>query len=112
MADLEKLQGPPEVILEEAAKILGLNLERTSARCSAEFVYKDTPRSHGFKEQWVLRWLLKKLGVSDSKSKTGPEQARDSRRRYGIHMLTVALILTNFVPDSSCVQSSGRYFST
>jgi hypothetical protein len=67
MAALEQLQAPPAEILEEAAKILNIDLGHTLRRSSTEILFQGRPRSQGFKEQWVLRWLLKKLNASDSK---------------------------------------------
>jgi hypothetical protein len=85
MADLERMQGPAEVALEEAAKILGIDLEKSIQRSSVEPLYKTTLTSQGYKEQWVLRWLLKKLklGVPDAKSKIA---AGESQTRYGWHV--------------------------
>ncbi|EXJ57840.1 uncharacterized protein A1O5_12398 [Cladophialophora psammophila CBS 110553] len=86
MADLEKAQGVPEKILEEAASVLGLDLEATIARCALEPLYKASSETHGFKEQWVLRWLLKKLAVAD-KSKNGEGKVGDSQRRCDTSVL-------------------------
>ena len=91
MANLEKMQGPPAALLEAAAQILGLNLVNLTSACSHETIYKKAPRSHGFKEQWVLRWLLRTLGVSDAKSKNEGEKLHNVQRAYGLpHPLLIA----------------------
>lgn len=80
MADLEQLQGPPDLILEEAAKIIGIDLTETIHQSSHIPLYNTKPVTQGFKEQWILRWLLKKIGVSDSKPKNANS---DSQQRCG-----------------------------
>ncbi|KIW93673.1 uncharacterized protein Z519_06278 [Cladophialophora bantiana CBS 173.52] len=103
MADLEKAQGVPEKIVEEAASILGLDLEATIARCAIEPLYKASSDSHGFKEQWVLRWLLKKLAVTD-KSKNGNGKVGDAQRSFIIcpKFWSLLLNLTCSVPGDIC----------
>ena len=80
MANLEQLQAPSAVILEDAAKILSIDLGGPVRKSMTELLYQRSSRSQGFKEQWMLRWLLKKLGVSDSKSKAS---ASDLHERCG-----------------------------
>ncbi|OQU99779.1 hypothetical protein CLAIMM_05362 [Cladophialophora immunda] len=103
MAGLEKAKGPPEKILDEAASILELNLETTIARCATDPLYKTSPHSHGFKEQWVLRWLLKKLGVED-KLKEGEKKAVASQRSFVMSskFWSLLLNLTCSIPADVC----------
>ena len=70
LAALERMQGPPDAVLEEAAKIVGIDLGRTIHQSFLKPLYTTEVGAQGFKEQWILRWLLKRLGVSDSKSKS------------------------------------------
>ncbi|KAH0848740.1 hypothetical protein AYO21_07838 [Fonsecaea monophora] len=81
MAGLEKAQGQPEKILEEAASILGLDLEATIAQGATDPIFEASPASHGFKEQWVLRWLLKRLGALD-KAKNGESKIGASQKSF------------------------------
>jgi hypothetical protein len=73
MADLDRMQGSPTVVLQEAAAVLRLNLKDAIQRSSTEALYRSSPRPQDFKEQWMLRWLLKRLGVADSKTKNVKE---------------------------------------
>ncbi|OAL20250.1 hypothetical protein AYO22_08962 [Fonsecaea multimorphosa] len=103
MAGLEKAKAPPEQILEEAASILGLHLEATIARCSTDSLYTAFPNSHGFKEQWVLRWLLKKLGAleksSDRQRKVGASQRS---LMVSPKFWSLLLNLTRSIPNDVC----------
>lgn len=67
IAGLDRASGPPEKILQQAAQILGLDLADNLTTSSKEVRFKTTARSPGFKEQWLLRWLLKNLNASDAK---------------------------------------------
>src|ERR1700742_5092390 len=105
MADLERLQGPPDAVLEEAASTLGIDLEKSIRLSFVAPLYKPAISSQGFREQWVLRWLLKKLGVSDSKSK-GPAGA--SRRRCGIRSPKLDCTISN---DYSSFTLNAKFWS-
>ena len=61
IADLERTTGPSEVLSEAAAKCLGIDLEGYIGRSSVEVLSRTALTNSGFKEQWVLRWLLKKV---------------------------------------------------
>ena len=65
---LERANGGPDSVSNEAARIVGADLEENIERCNVEVRYRSSPLSHGFKEQWLLRWLLKKLTISDFKA--------------------------------------------
>ena len=82
VAELEQIQEQRSTVLEKAAIILGINLKDTIERSTNELVYNSNPRSQRFKEQWILRWLLKTAGITDSKTKTA---ASDLQQRYGMH---------------------------
>jgi hypothetical protein len=84
MAKLESLQGSNRDILEAAAKILGYNLAATTAQCETDNLFAKRPQSHGFKEQWVLRWLLKRLGTTpEPKSAVSGDRLDGDSDRYG-----------------------------
>lgn len=59
--DLEKTDAIPILVLEKAAKLIGIDLEQAIQQSPQEVRYKRESGSYGFKEQWLLRWLLKKL---------------------------------------------------
>ncbi|OAP55498.1 hypothetical protein AYL99_10471 [Fonsecaea erecta] len=103
MAGLEKAKGPPEKILEEAARILELDLETTLTRCATEPLYIAFPKSHGFKEQWVLRWLLKKLGALD-KSEDGEGKVGASQKSFIVSpkFWSLLLNLSRSIPGDVC----------
>ncbi|KAK4942164.1 hypothetical protein LTR10_018056 [Elasticomyces elasticus] len=103
IADLERADGPPETLLEAAAKTLRLNLEETIERASLEVRFQTSPQSYGFKEQWLLRWLLKKLTTAPT------AQAKDgghSIERYSVCPQFWALLLnvTNSIPSNVCLE--------
>jgi hypothetical protein len=83
MAELESLQGSTSDILEAAARILGYDLARTTAQCQTHNFLAQRPQSHGFKEQWVLRWLLKRLGTPEPKSAVSGERLDGDGDKYG-----------------------------
>ncbi|ETI20067.1 hypothetical protein G647_08101 [Cladophialophora carrionii CBS 160.54] len=112
MADLERMQGPAEVVLDEAAKILGIDLEQTIQRSFVGPFSKTTFGSQGFKEQWVLRWLLRKLklGVPDSKSNGAAEEAQRSFAANA-KFWSLLLSLTCSIPSDVCSEIlSERHF--
>lgn len=78
IAELETTKGPPKVVLGAAATILGVDLEEDIARSRVQSRYKCSSDSYGFKEQWLLRWLLKTLNASSPKS--GNETNTSPRR--------------------------------
>ena len=108
IARLEKADGSPESVSNEAAKIVAVDLEQNIERCNIEVRYKSSPHPHGFKEQWLLRWLLKKLTTSDSKGKRedpvhlGNRYARSFRIRLfrGIDFLKFHVLSTILVSAS------------
>jgi hypothetical protein len=67
ITDLEKTDAIPVLLVEKAANLLGINLEQNIQKSTHVVRYKSEPGSHGFKEQWLLRWLLKKLTFPASK---------------------------------------------
>ncbi|KAK5063036.1 hypothetical protein LTR84_005112 [Exophiala bonariae] len=69
ITDLEKTDATPVLLVEKAANLLGINLEQNIQKSSHVVRYKSEPGSHGFKEQWLLRWLLKKLTFPASKER-------------------------------------------
>ncbi|KAI1613154.1 Urb2/Npa2 family-domain-containing protein [Exophiala viscosa] len=103
IADLERADGPPETVLEAAAKTLRLNLEETIERSSLEVRFRSTPQSYGFKEQWLLRWLLKKLG---SASTTQAKNDGQDIERYAVspQFWSLLLDLTTSIPSSVCLE--------
>lgn len=103
IADLERIDRPPEAVVEAAANILGFSLEGNKERDLVEPRHSTSPHSGGFKEQWVLRWFLKKLGGSSSKD--GKEKTGNSRQRYG--MLPAYPLPSNHLLASFFVRSSG-----
>ncbi|KAJ9603085.1 hypothetical protein H2200_012380 [Cladophialophora chaetospira] len=102
MADLERLQGPPDAVLDEAAKIIGIDLEKTIHLSFARPLYKTNLGLHGYKEQWILRWLLKKLGVSDSKSKGVNGKSQQSFINT-TKFWSLLLNLTCSIPNDACL---------
>ncbi|KIV84057.1 hypothetical protein PV11_06031 [Exophiala sideris] len=103
IADLERADGPPETLLEAAAKTLRLNLEETIERASLEVRFQTSPQSYGFKEQWLLRWLLKKLTSAPT------AQAKDGGHnieRYSVCPQFWALLLNvaNSIPSNVCLE--------
>lgn len=81
IADLERTKGPAEDVLAKAANILGINLQENIDVSSTEVRFKSPSQSPGFKEQWLLRWLLKNLNASGSKDRTS-EPVENSHERY------------------------------
>ena len=63
IADLEKSNQQPDILLNKAAKLINVNLQRHISSCADNVLYQSDAVSAGFKEQWLLRWLLKKLTV-------------------------------------------------
>ncbi|KAK7897162.1 hypothetical protein LTR67_005051 [Exophiala xenobiotica] len=61
IADLEKSTGSPEALSIAAAKCLGIDLEEYIGHSPVAVLSRTALTNSGFKEQWVLRWLLKKL---------------------------------------------------
>jgi hypothetical protein len=61
IADLEKTTGSPEALSKAAAKCLGIDLEEYIGHSPVAVLSRTALTNSGFKEQWVLRWLLKKL---------------------------------------------------
>ena len=67
LLDLERSKIPPVELLDAAVQILGLKystLESTYSQQKTDA--RATPRLTGSspKEEWVLRWLLKRSGLS------------------------------------------------
>lgn len=65
--DLEKTDAKPILVIEKAAKLIGIDLEQNIQQSAQEVRYKREGGSYGFKEQWLLRWLLKKLSLPATK---------------------------------------------
>ncbi|KIX05514.1 uncharacterized protein Z518_06386 [Rhinocladiella mackenziei CBS 650.93] len=104
IADLERTNGPPTADLETAAKILGINLEENVQHCSVDVKFKALPVSNGFKEQWLLRWLLRKLNVSDSK--TRGEKIGNIEKSLALcpNFWSLLLSLTCTIPHEVCLE--------
>lgn len=121
IADLEKADGRPEELLEAAAKTLGLNLQKTIERSSLEVRFRSTPQSYGFKEQWLLRWLIKKLtSAANAQAKDAGENIErystfqpllrwasitDQPCSYALcpQFWSLLLNLTNSIPSNVCL---------
>lgn len=67
IADLEKADATPVLQIANAARLIGVDLEQNIEQSSHAVRYKCDSGSCGFKEQWLLRWLLKKLSFHTSK---------------------------------------------
>jgi transcriptional regulator with XRE-family HTH domain len=82
LLDLERSKVPPVELLDEVAQILGVNYRHIRSRffgpgCDNN---KIAPTAYcAAKEEWALRWLLKRLGLSGSGGKI-KMSSRDSLR--------------------------------
>ncbi|EXJ83226.1 hypothetical protein A1O1_06845 [Capronia coronata CBS 617.96] len=105
IADLERTNGPPEEILTKAADILGLNLQEYLETCCTEVRFKTTSQSPGFKERWLLRWLLKNLNTSDPKG-GAPKTVRNNAQKFVSLPQFWALLLavTSRITDEVCLE--------
>jgi transcriptional regulator with XRE-family HTH domain len=72
LLDLERSKVPPVELLDEVAQILGVNYRHIRSR----FFGPDCDNNEiaptadcAAKEEWVLRWLLKRIGLSSSGGK-------------------------------------------
>ncbi|EHY53606.1 hypothetical protein ABEF92_004908 [Exophiala dermatitidis] len=100
IAGLDRASGPPEKILQQAAQILGLDLADNLTTSSKEVRFKTTARSPGFKEQWLLRWLLKNLNASDAKG----EGSKSERFVLLPQFWSLLLSLTCRIADEACLE--------
>ncbi|KAG9776014.1 hypothetical protein KCU88_g5023, partial [Aureobasidium melanogenum] len=100
IAGLDRASGPPEKILQQAAQILGLDLAENLTTSSKEVRFKTTARSPGFKEQWLLRWLLKNLNASDAKG----EGSKSERFVLLSQFWSLLLSLTCRIADEACLE--------
>jgi nucleolar pre-ribosomal-associated protein 2 len=82
LASLEKASAPFEDQLIEGAKFIGVDLE-TVRRTSFD---SDTSRAYHGREEWLLRWILKKL--ADKKDAT-PQQTPDAWWLLGYLIKTI-----------------------
>ncbi len=89
LLDLERSKVPPVELLDEVAQILGVKYGTLeSANFHQTKGGKESPDLTGSapKEEWVLRWLLKRSGLSSlggGKFKISDEDAS----RYGLRFL-------------------------
>jgi hypothetical protein len=67
IAELDSTNASPEALSLAAAGLLGINLEERIEQPFVKVIHRHEPESHGLKEQYLLRWLLKKLNVLESK---------------------------------------------
>jgi len=65
LAELEKASAPFHDQLAEAAKFIGVDLEALGRVTNGDFEERPEGLSHG-REEWLLRWLLKKLQSQDN----------------------------------------------
>lgn len=79
IVDLEKTDAKPVLLVERAANLLAFNLRQNIERDAHVVRYKSEPRSHGFKEQWLLRWLLKRLNFPPSKENSEETWTAENR---------------------------------
>lgn len=79
IADLEKSHQHPDILLDKAAKLINVNLQQQVSSCSEHVQYQHDAVSAGFKEQWLLRWLLKKLTVPVEGANAGDVSALENR---------------------------------
>ncbi|KAL2436212.1 hypothetical protein ABEF95_005633 [Exophiala dermatitidis] len=100
IAGLDRASGPPEKILQQAAQILGFDLAENLTTSSKEVRFKTTARSPGFKEQWLLRWLLKNLNASDPKG----EGLKTERFVPLPQFWSLLLSLTCRIADEACLE--------
>ena len=66
LAELEKLSAPFEEQLEEAAKFVGVDLSAICRYMQGEAEAAEKPSTavyHG-REEWLIKWLLKRLQAS------------------------------------------------
>jgi len=67
IADLERSNDEPVLQIASAARLIAIDLEQNTRQARHEVRYRHEPTSCGFKEQWLLRWLLKKLSLPPAK---------------------------------------------
>ena len=73
LLDLERSKVPPVELLNEVAQILGVNyghIHSTFFGPDREKKPRVPAASCAPKEEWILRWLLKRTGLSSAGSKT------------------------------------------
>ncbi|KIV97171.1 hypothetical protein PV10_00953 [Exophiala mesophila] len=104
IADLEKSNQQPDLLLNKAAKLINVNLQRHVSSCTANVLYQTDAVSAGFKEQWLLRWLLKKLTVPVQRENPGDGSAfRDSFISSPLSW-SLFLTLTSSIPKDVCLE--------
>lgn len=59
--DVEKSSAPFKYQIAEICDILEIKLDVWSSETSWEDLHSSYPRNYGPREEWALRWLLKKL---------------------------------------------------
>ena len=79
LLDLERSKVPPVELLDAVAQILSINYSHIWSTIFDPELSKEIPRPAAScmpKEEWVLRWLLKRVGLSRSggKSKVSSEE--------------------------------------
>ncbi|KAJ9630055.1 hypothetical protein H2204_008710 [Knufia peltigerae] len=94
IAGLEKSTGPPESALATAASTLSIDLEDSIAASSERPLLRNASGSTGFKEQWILRWLLKKLASPAAIS------SFSARPQFW----SLLINLTNGIPRDICLE--------
>lgn len=62
MAELEKASAPLQDQLLEAAKFVGIEIQNLQITHDLTAIRSPGPNFHA-REEWVLRWLLKKFQV-------------------------------------------------
>ncbi|EXJ77138.1 hypothetical protein A1O3_10296 [Capronia epimyces CBS 606.96] len=105
IADLEQTNGSAEEVLLAAADILGLRLQENIDASSTDVKFKTSSHSPGFKEQWLLRWLLKNLNASDSKGKTSATAGATIESFVLLPQFwSLLLSLTSRIKDEVCLE--------
>jgi hypothetical protein len=79
IADLEKTNATPVLQIEKAARLIGIDLAQIIQQSPHEVRYKYESGSCGFKEQWLLRWLLKKLSFPTPKENSDEVWTAENR---------------------------------
>lgn len=84
IADLERSNAAPGLQLEKAAGLIGIDLEQDIQQSSRGVRYKHETTSCGFKEQWLLRWLLKKMSLPPSKGNSDEAWTSENRLEWNL----------------------------
>lgn len=87
LLNLERSSAPPAELFDEAARILGVTLDEVKDELFSASQKKTTRRSTVFaaKEEWTLRWLLKKTKPTAKTTSPASEQessANDDSRKW------------------------------